>query len=72
MKKLSLLLALALALCILGGCFLDLRDTVPVMKTVSGILPPGLMLYRGGRGIPVIAAEGILFLLAARPGRFRA
>lgn len=63
---------LALAVCILGGCFLDLRDTVPVMKTVSGILPPGLMLYRGGRGIPVIAAEGILFLLAARPGRFRA
>ncbi|MBQ5421413.1 MAG: ABC transporter permease [Clostridium sp.] len=62
---------LALALCILGGCFLDLRDTLPVMSKLSEILPPGLLLYRGERGIGFAAAAALLFFLGAGPGRFR-
>ena len=62
---------LALALCILGGCFLDLRDTLPVMSKLSEMLPPGLLLYRGERGIGFAAAAALLFFLGAGPGRFR-
>ncbi|MCR5370677.1 MAG: ABC transporter permease [Clostridium sp.] len=60
---------LALSLCILGGCFLDLRDTVPVMRTVSTLLPPGLLLYRGHAALPPAIVTAVLLIAGAAPGR---
>jgi hypothetical protein len=63
---------LALFLCLLGGCFLDLSQLLPAFQTASLITPPGLALRAASGFLPAYAAllgQGALFLFIASPGR---
>ena len=65
---------LALFLCLLGGCFLDLSQLLPVFRGLSLVSPPGLAL-RAAEGFrpayAILLAQGALFLCIASPGRSR-
>lgn len=63
---------LALFLCLLGGCFLDLSQLLPAIQAVSLLTPPGLALRAAAGSWPacaVLLAQGVLFLFIASPGR---
>lgn len=57
---------LALILCLLGGCFLDLSQFSPVLAAAALVTPPGLALAAARGSAAALAAllgEGALFLL---------
>lgn len=63
---------LALALCLLGGCFLDLSGLSPALRALSLLTPPGLAVRAGAGSLPALAglaAEGLVFLALAVPRR---
>lgn len=63
---------LALFLCLLGGCFLDLSQLLPVLRGLSLLTPPGLAMRAAAGSWPACAAllaQGTLFLFLASPGR---
>ena len=63
---------LALILCLLGGCFLDLSQFSPSFAALSSVTPPGLarMVESGSpMAFAALLGEGILFLLLGRPRR---
>lgn len=69
---------LALGLCLLGGCFMDLSALSPALRALSLLTPPGLAVRAGlavhaGTGsLPALVgliAEGLVFLLLAVPRR---
>lgn len=57
---------LALGLCLLGGCFMDLSTLSPALRALSLLTPPGLAVRAGLAGL---VAEGAVFLLLAVPRR---
>ena len=61
---------LALILCLLGGCFLDLSQLSPGLLAVSLFTPPGLALQAAQGSWPalaaLLAAAALLFLLGIR------
>ena len=69
---------LALGLCLLGGCFMDLSALSPALRTLSLLTPPGLAVraglavHAGAESLPALIgllAEGLVFLLLAVPRR---
>lgn len=63
---------LALFLCLLGGCFLDLAGLPPVFRSLSLLTPTGLAVRAAEGSLTALAALpalGLLFLRAAAPGR---
>ena len=63
---------LALILCLLGGCFLDVRQLSPGWAALALATPPGLALAAGEGSLAAwagLVGEGVLFLLLGRPGR---
>lgn len=63
---------LALGLCLLGGCFLDLSALSPGLKALSLLTPPGLAVRSNTGSLPALGgliAEGLVFLLLAVPRR---
>ncbi len=63
---------LALILCLLGGCFLDVRQLSPGLAALALATPPGLALAAGEGSLAAwagLVGEGVLFLLLGRPGR---
>ena len=64
---------LALILCLLGGCFMDLSQLSPALRTVSLLTPPGLAL-EASRGtwpalLALLCAAAVLFIIGLRPRR---
>lgn len=62
---------LALFLCLLGGCFLDLPQLLPAFRGLSLLTPPGLALRAAEGYLPayaVLLAQGAVFLRIASPG----
>ena len=64
---------LALILCLLGGCFMDLSQLSPALRTVSLLTPPGLAL-EASRGawpalLALLCAAAVFFAIGLRPRR---
>ena len=63
---------LALFLCLLGGCFLDISQLSPVLWSLSMLTPPGLVIRASSWEWPTcifLLAQGAIFLRVAIPGR---
>lgn len=61
---------LALGLCLLGGCFMDLSALSPALRALSLLTPPGLAVRAGTGSLPALVgllAEGLVFLMLAAP-----
>ena len=62
----------ALILCLLGGCFLDLREVSPMMARLAMAVPPGLAQAAAegsGRALAVLAGEGAALFALGLPRR---